>query len=216
MSLLPPLSTNSAKFHNIGDSVTGKLLEIGEEQQTREFSPKGDGDPAYWDKEKTRPKMQRRFLLECTPDPNLPDDDGRRGVYATVSAKAGGMYAAIEQALRGASALGGILSVTFIGTDPESANPQNPRKLYTASYQPPSLLGGAPAAEPAAQQQPAQQAPPAQQQAAAAAAPVDGPPPGLNIDPAAWAAMPQSVRDTVIAAQTQNFAGGNTNGEPPF
>lgn len=198
MSLLPPLSTNSAKFDVIGKTYTGRLVEIGDEHQASTFDPNGPGKPAFWDDEKTRPKMQRRFVIQGTPDPSVNGDDGVRAVYAVIDGKDGSLYRAIYDAIKNASALGGTLTVTFTGTDPLSKNPANPRKLYSAVYvdaTPGQILGGNPAPAPAA---------PAP--AAAPAAPA-GPPPG--IDPAAWAAMPAATQAAILAAT----AGTD---QPPF
>lgn len=231
MSLLPPLATKSAKFETPGTTYSGTLVEIGDEQQASTYDPNGPGKPAYWDDEKTRPKMQRRFLIQCAPDPAIEGDDGMRALYPTVDSKQGGLYHAIYEALKGQSSLGGTLTVTFTGYDPLSKNPQNPRKLYTASYAPGPLLGdGAPAPAPAAPAAPApaaaQQyqpapggpaaapgwpaaaaAPAAQAPAAAPAAPAPaapaGPPPGIT--DAAWAAMDEQTKQAILAANQPPF-----------
>lgn len=193
MSLLPPMSRQSAKFDVPGKTYSGSLVEIGEEQQSSTYDPNGPGKPAFWDDEKTRPKMQRRFLIQCTPDPAIEGDDGIRAIFAIIDSKNGSLYSAIHGALANATATGGTLTVTFTGTDPLSKNPQNPRKLYTASYTDPTpgqILGGA-------QQSTEQPGQPAAQQAQSAAP--AGPPEG--IDAAAWAAMPDEIKQQVINAQ---------------
>lgn len=138
MSLLPPLTTKSLKFETIGTTHTGKLIEIGTPQQQTEYESNA---LAFWDKDtKTRPMMQVAFKLETTQrDPSDPSDDGVRKVYATINAKPGSIYHAINKALVGHDQLGGQLTVAYVGDDPESKNPRNPRKLYEASYTPPSL-----------------------------------------------------------------------------
>lgn len=220
MGLLPPLATSSAKFENFGDTVSGELVEIGDPFHETEYEKT---TPAYWDDEKTRPKQGIRFLLKCTPTPGDPDDDGMRGVYATISPKQGGLYWAINTALKDATALGGILTITFTGHDPASKNPKNPRKLYTAVYQAPGLMAGAPAADPAYQQPPVQQAPqyqqpPAQPQYQQPAAPAPQPPvqqapppaappaaapagPPAGITAEAWAAMPPETQQAILASR---------------
>ena len=202
MGLLPPLATSSAKFENIGDTVSGELVEIGEPFQETEYQKT---TPAYWDDEKTRPKQGIRFMVKCAPVD--AEDDGMRAVYATISPKMGGLYWAINTALKDATAIGGILTITFTGHDPASKNPANPRKLYTAVYQPPGLMAGAPAAAPAAQQQPpVQQAPPPAAPPAAAppAVPPAGqipatPPDGITAD--AWARMPVETQQAILASR---------------
>lgn len=206
MSLLPPLSTQSAKFETPGTTVSGKLVEIGEEQQATKYNT--DGVLDWWDDEKTRPKMQRRFIIECQPDPEVEGDDGRRAIYAVVSGKQGGLYWALNECLKTANQLGGILSVTFTGYDENSKNPQNPRKLYTATYTAPALMGGGQAAAPqqATQQQPAQGTPggPA---ATDWPATQGGPQRPATITEAAWAQMDDATKAAVAASQA---------GQPPF
>lgn len=195
MGLLPPLATSSAKFENIGDTVSGELVEIGEPFQETEYQKT---TPAYWDDEKTRPKQGIRFMVKCAPVD--AEDDGMRAVYATISPKMGGLYWAINTALKDATAIGGILTITFTGHDPASKNPANPRKLYTAVYQPPGLMAGAPPAAPAAQQPPVQQAPPPAAQPAAPPAAPAGPPAGITAE--AWAAMAPETQQAILASRT--------------
>lgn len=196
MSLLPPISTGSAKFDEIGKTYTGELLEIGDEHQTTEY---GTSEPAFWDRERTRPKMQRRFLIQTAADPTIPGDDGVRAIYAVIDGKHGSLYQAIHEALRGATALGGTLSVTFTGHDPESKNPQNPRKVYTASYQAGPLLADNPAPAPAAQQQAADAAAPAAEAQPDVWAGAETPPAGIT--PEAWAGMDDATKKAILAAQ---------------
>lgn len=175
MALLPPLSTPGLKFTEVGTTHTGKLIEISQPEQSREYSPDGPGDLAFWDRERTRPKMQVRFTLECAPDPTVAGDDGRRTIYAVVSGKPGGMYAVLNKALEKATSLGGQLTIRFTGTDPESKNPANPRKLYEASYVEPSL------AEQMGGQQP-------DHEAQGAPTPQAATPPAADTIPAPWTA----------------------------
>ena len=218
MALLPPLTIPALKFETPGTTHRGVLTEIGEPIQARKYSPTGDGGPDFWDEEKTRAKMQRRFLLQCQPDLTVPGDTGVRALYAIVSGKPGGMFWALNTALEQANDLGGQLTITFTGFDPESKNPQNPRKIFAASYVNPSLgqklmqdgpnQVTPPASAPVQQQYgpaPVQQAPaPVQQQPAPtpAQAPVvtDTPPPGME---ALWANLAPEARAAVLAAQPQ-------------
>ena len=93
-------------------------------------------------------------------DPRIPDDDGRRKIYAEQDRRPGAKFAAIQQSVKDAGApkmeLGGVLAVAFIGRDPESPAAEK-RKMYRAQYQAPAeaaaddLLGAAPAPVAAAQ-----------------------------------------------------------------
>lgn len=193
MALLPPMSTKSLKFTDIGTTHTGTLIEISEPQQETEYRADGSGPPAFWDDAKTRPRMQVKLTVQCPADPTIGGDDGKRALFATVSGKPGGLYFVINKALESATRLGGQLTVVFTGVDPESQNPQNPRKVYSATYvEPPLGLGGQPAAAPAA--------PPAPAAPAAAAAPA-APAKPANFPQEAWDSLTDEARATVAAAQ---------------
>lgn len=174
--LFSPQASTSAKFEQPGAVVGGTILEIGEAVQAKEFST---GKPATWPD--GSPKMQVRITLSTDErDPQDPTDEGKRNLWVSESGKKGGMLAAIRDAVKEAGAdtirPGGILQMAMIGFDPESKNPQNPRKLYQARYQAPAPAGGMFGGADQQQQQQApapyqQQAPanPYQQQAPAAA-----------------------------------------------
>lgn len=193
MALLPPMSTASLKFPEVGTTHTGKLLEIGEPQQETEYRADGQGPPAFWDDERTRPKMQIRVLIETAPDPAVAGDDGRRALYATVRSTPGSMYAVLNKAFETASALGGQLTVTYTGDDPESKNPKNPRKLYAATYVEPTLGAQmSQAAAPAAAPAPAAATPPP-------AAPVETIPAPWTAEQ--WATFTPEQKQAILAQQ---------------
>lgn len=210
MGLLPSLHTPSFKFETPGTSHTGTLVEIGPEHQASEYNPNGPGDPAFWDKARTRPKMQRKFTFKTNErDPQLDADDGTRVLYAVIDGKPGSQYYAINKALEKASQLGGQLTITMTGFDPESKNPTNPRKLYEATYveaTPSQMLNGgaaqattaSPATAPTSFNSPPQQAPEFAQQAATATA-VDEVPAGFTAQQ--WADMPEATKAAIRAAQ---------------
>lgn len=173
--IFSPQASTSAKFEQPGAAVGGTILEIGEAVQAKEFN---SGKPATWPD--GSPKMQVRITLSTQErDPQDPTDEGKRNLWVSESGKKGGMLAAIRDAVKEAGAdtirPGGILQMAMIGFDPESKNPQNPRKLYQARYQAPAPAGGMFGGADQQQQAPAaqyQQAPasvnPYQQQAPAA------------------------------------------------
>lgn len=170
--IFSPQASTSAKFEQPGAVVGGTILEIGEAVQAKEFST---GKPATWPD--GSPKMQVRITLSTDErDPQDPTDEGKRNLWVSESGKKGGMLAAIRDAVKEAGAdtirPGGILQMAMIGFDPESKNPQNPRKLYQARYQAPAPAGGMFGGADQQQQVPApyqQQAPaPYQQQQAPA------------------------------------------------
>lgn len=202
-----PRASHSWKFTNPGDTHTGTITEVSDARQATEF---GSNEPAYWDREKTRPKMQVAVTLDTAErDPQDANDTGKRTLWVVEDGRSGSILSAIRQAVHQVGAgtidIGGQLTVTFSGFDPNSKNPANPRKVYTAAYVPPAPAGGmfanqAPAQPVAA---PATPAPaPAQP---VAPAPVAQPAPAAPAQPAAPAtpapvpAVPDAVRQAVTA-----------------
>lgn len=202
-----PRASHSWKFTNPGDTHTGTITEVSDARQATEY---GSNELAYWDKERTRPKMQVAVTLDTTErDPQDANDTGKRTLWVVEDGRSGSILSAIRQAVHQAGAgtidIGGQLTVTFSGFDPNSKNPANPRKVYAASYVPPAPAGGmftsqapAPVAQPAAPA-PAAPAPapaaPAQPVAPAPAAqPVAAP-----ATPAPVPAVPDAVRQAVTA-----------------
>lgn len=200
-----PRASHSWKFTNPGDTHTGTITEVSDARQATEY---GSNEPAYWDKERTRPKMQVAVTLDTTErDPQDANDTGKRTLWVVEDGRSGSILSAIRQAVHQAGAgtidIGGQLTVAFSGFDPNSKNPANPRKIYAASYVPPAPAGGmftnqAPA-QPVAAPAPAPAAPapaaPAQPVAPAPAAqPVAAP-----ATPAPVPAVPDAVRQAVTA-----------------
>lgn len=197
-----PRASHSWKFTNPGDTHTGTITEVSDARQATEF---GSNEPAYWDREKTRPKMQVAVTLD-TPerDPQDANDTGKRTLWVVEDGRSGSILSAIRQAVHQVGAgtidIGGQLTVTFSGFDPNSKNPANPRKVYTAAYQAPAPAGGMftnqapaqPVAQPAAAPTPAA---PAQPVAPAPAAQ----PAAAPATPAPVPAVPDAVRQAVTA-----------------
>lgn len=205
-----PRASHSWKFTNPGDTHTGTITEVSDARQATEF---GSNEPAYWDREKTRPKMQVAVTLDTAErDPQDANDTGKRTLWVVEDGRPGSILSAIRQAVHQAGAgtidIGGQLTVAFSGFDPNSKNPANPRKIYSASYVPPAPAGGmftnqAPA-QPVAQPAPAQPvaapapaAPAAPAQPAPAAAPAQ--PVAAPATPAPVPAVPDAVRQAVTA-----------------
>lgn len=199
-----PRASHSWKFTNPGDTHTGTITEVGDARQATEF---GSNEPAYWDREKTRPKMQVAVTLDTTErDPQDANDTGKRTLWVVEDGRSGSILSAIRQAVHQAGAgtidIGGQLTVAFSGFDPNSKNPANPRKIYSASYVPPAPAGGMftsqapaqPVAQPAAAPAPAAPAAPAQPVAPAPAQPVPAP-----ATPAPIPAVPDAIRQAVTA-----------------
>lgn len=208
-----PRASHSWKFTNPGDTHTGTITEVGDARQATEF---GSNEPAYWDREKTRPKMQVAITLDTAErDPQDANDTGKRTLWVVEDGRSGSILAAIRHAVAQAGAgtidIGGQLTVTFSGFDPNSKNPANPRKIYSASYVPPAPAGGmftnqAPAQPAAAPATPAAPAPaaPAQPVAPAPVAQPAAPAPAAQpvaapATPAPVPAVPDAVRQAVTA-----------------
>ena len=197
-----PRASHSWKFTNPGDTHTGTITEVSDARQASEF---GSNEPAYWDREKTRPKMQVAVTLDTAErDPQDANDTGKRTLWVVEDGRSGSILSAIRQAVHQAGAgtidIGGQLTVTFSGFDPNSKNPANPRKIYSASYVPPAPAGGmfpnqAPA-QPAAASAPA---PAPAQPAPAPAQPVPAPATPAPATPAPVPAVPDAVRQAVTA-----------------
>lgn len=207
-----PRASHSWKFTNPGDTHTGTITEVSDARQATEY---GSNEPAFWDREKTRPKMQVVVTLDTAErDPQDANDTGKRTLWVVEDGRSGSILSAIRQAVAQVNAgtidIGGQLTVTFSGFDPNSKNPANPRKVYTASYVPPAPAGGMftnqapaqPVAQPAAAPAPAAPAPaPAAQPAPAAPvapAPAAQPVPA-PATPAPVPAVPDAVRQAVTA-----------------
>jgi hypothetical protein len=160
------------KFKNIGDTIVGTLVDIGEPRQATKYNPNPDAPRVldFWESSDggaPRPKMEVLLTLQ-TDLREDPDDDGKRKVVIPVFYKDGSPLSAIQAAMFPTGAtdleLGAKVGLRFTGHDPDSANPQNPRKLYQGLYERPAAGGGAFQHQPAqnqpapAAQQPAQQA----------------------------------------------------------
>lgn len=198
--------SHSCKFKTPGETHTGVITEISDRMPVTKY---GTTDPDYWPD--GSPKQQVVITLATDErDPEDPNDSGERSLWVTESRKAGTILAAIIQATRQANAkleIGGTLSVSFTGHDPNSKNPAQPRKLYAATYQPPAAGGSM------FEQQPAQAAPAASQPAAPQAAPQQQVPqtaPVVNQQPAqpAPAAPAQQLSDATITGIKGLIAAG--------
>lgn len=191
-------SSSFAAFTQPGSTVAGPITEISDQKQATKWNPdpKAKRELDFWPS--GDPVMEVWITVQTQErNPQDEDDTGLRTIVITVNQKQGGQLAAIMDSCEAAGvpapAIGGFLALTFTGFDPESKNPQNPRKLYAAKYQPPAAGGGA--FTPQAQQAPA----PAVQQAPQysewnpAPAVYQHAPAQQQVAPPAWAAAPQQA-----------------------
>lgn len=203
-----PRASHSWKFTNPGDTHTGTITEVSDARQATEF---GSNEPAFWDREKTRPKMQVAVTLDTTErDPQDANDTGKRNLWVVEDGRSGSILSAIRQAVHQAGAgtidIGGQLTVAFSGFDPNSKNPANPRKVYSASYVPPAPAGGM-----FTNQAPVQPAAPAPAAPAAPAQPVAPAQPAAPVAAPATPAPVPAVPDAVRQAVTALIATGQTD-----
>lgn len=165
----------SYSFETIGDSVTGRVVNLEELQQTDLQT----GQPKTFDN--GQPMMMYRVELQ-TRQRDTDDDDGVRSVYLKGSKKpeSQSSLAAVLAAVKAATgrfnlSVGGTLTLAYIGDGVAKNRGFNAPKLYSAQYQAPSVdLAGEQPAQ-AAYQQPAPQASAPQYQQPAAPAPVAAP-----------------------------------------
>jgi hypothetical protein len=128
----------SAKFENIGDTITGVIVSTQVQQQTDITT----GVPLTWDNGDPRLQLQVR-LQTSLRDPDIDDDDGIRAVYVKGPKRVGtqSMHDAVATAVRTAGGKGleegGTLTVTWVGEEPPTARGLSPRRLWSATYQQP-------------------------------------------------------------------------------
>ena len=147
MTLLLGGGTTSAKFENVGDTVSGEILSVETKQQTDL-----DGNLKTWDN--GDPMWQVVVVLQTDErDPDNAEDDGRRAVYLKGSSKYASTAKAVADAVRtaGAKALevGGTLALAYTGDGEPTKRGFSAPKLYQAAYKAPvagvdlgDLLGG--------------------------------------------------------------------------
>lgn len=135
--------SNSFSFDNVGDAVRGLVLDLQERQQTEMDT----NEPAYWDPEKTNPKMMMVVTLQTDlRDPANPADDGIRTVALAGSKKpeSQSRMAAVCGAVKAATGstslqYKGDLCIQYIGDGVPTRKGFNAPKLYQAWYTAPAM-----------------------------------------------------------------------------
>lgn len=131
----------TVKFEDEGDVVDGIVLAEPKEEQSRDYQT---GDPAFWDEEKTRPKMQQVWSLQVEADTDEdPDDDGKRRLYVDKKRLKQAIYKALKDAgVKNTSEIaGGRLWVKYTGRDMEFRHngkkpaKGNEPKLFKAKFE---------------------------------------------------------------------------------
>lgn len=153
--------STSFPFNTPGDSVTGRVVSLEEQQQTDLQT----GELKTFDN--GQPMMMYRVELQTELRAD-EFDDGVRSVYLRGSRKPesqsslAAVLHAVQQATgRAALTVGGTLTLTYIGDGQARGRGFNPPKLYTAAYQPPAVNLDAAPAPTAPTPQPTAQAAPA-------------------------------------------------------
>lgn len=164
----------SFPFDNVGDEIEGYIQDVTERQSTDVQT----GEPTWWDKEHTRPKMVTIVTLQ-TSLKDSPQDDGMRNVTLAGSKKPesksrmAAVFGAVKAATGGtALQYNAWLKMKYVGDGPRTKVGFNPPKYFEAWYRPPvhDLENGANAQPPA----PTSQLPQQEQQPARTATPADG------------------------------------------
>jgi hypothetical protein len=117
----------------IGASFTLEVIEPASLVQSRDYD---SGEPAFWDAEKTQPKMCGVINVRVLKGPNSVGE--LRSVWAK---KPSSLYAAIATAQTEAQARilpGGILTLVFSGETKHENKRFNAIKNYTAKYEAPA------------------------------------------------------------------------------
>lgn len=119
----------SFKDKPVGTTYTGRVIEAPQVVQSRDFDT---GDPEFWpDGNK---KLSVVTMLEINGE--------HRGLWA---GKPSAMFRAMADAQQAAGAqiqVGGTLTVTFVGEQPNEKKPHlNPQKLYKVTYVPNDPFG---------------------------------------------------------------------------
>mgnify|MGYP000676876507 CR=1 FL=1 len=119
----------AAKFEAHGDTIKGTITEAPELRQQTDFDT---GAPKFWDDGK--PMMQLVITLATDDrDPATPDDDGTRRLYVKGKLQQA-IAAAIRKAEANGLAVGGVLTVAYVGDDEPKKRGARNEPLDTWGY----------------------------------------------------------------------------------
>jgi hypothetical protein len=204
VSRLMGTSGKSAEFDNVGDTVSGFLIEEPGEAQQTTFG--ANPEPKFY--RNGQPAMMTILRLQTEERVDGEDDGIRILCVADLSKR----QEAVAKAIRAAGAadieVGGWLSLQYTGDGVPQQKGNRPPKLYAAQYQPPppkqsNLMQAPPVQQQAYQQQQQQYAqqqyqPPVQQQYA--------PPPLVQQAPQQQAYQPPVQHNPVLEQHAQQQA----------
>jgi hypothetical protein len=133
---------NSFPFDNIGDRVSGTIIDTRKQQQTNLTT----GEPEWWDVGQTQPKEVYIVVLKTDLRDGGPADDGTREVWLYAN-----RYTAVKQVTNRLDE-GAKFALEYVADSDKQAAQRghNKAKLYKAWYEAPKagtdLGGAAPAA----------------------------------------------------------------------
>lgn len=125
-SLAPRPKFPSATFSNPGDSITGTVAFEPSEIQAMKYKTKTPMDP--WPD--GSPKMKVIVTLNTA--------EGTMNLWLAPGRMQTAVRKAIQESGARDIAVGGKLTFTYTGRDPEGQNPDNLPKVYEAVYVPPA------------------------------------------------------------------------------
>ena len=122
----------AAKFTDIGDSVSGRIVQQPKKQQQTEYKTRrpltySDGSPM----------LQLVVVLQTDDGDPWGSDGGRRTLYVKSQSMRGAITKAVHDAGARGLDVGGELTVTYTG-DGEPVPGLAPPKLFDCVYVPPS------------------------------------------------------------------------------
>lgn len=149
-----------------GYGIEGTIESIGKPFQQTKYNPDKSAPrvPDTWPS--GDPKMAVGITLQTNlnePNEEYPVDDGLRSLIVEMEYKQDGKMYAIQEAVKAAGGRvpepGGYLGLWFVDLDPQSKNPDNPRKRFRGAYRLPVGAGSAAFGAPPQQAQPQAAAP---------------------------------------------------------
>lgn len=194
--------SKSASFKGkpIGYSYAGTITEPPKVTQQTDID---SGEPLTWPSGEPKWQLIVKIQTDLRDD---NDDDGVRTAYIKGKSLTDATKAATKAAGVKALAVGGVLSITYVGDGEATNKKYDPPKLYTVGYVPPadraveSFLagGGVPGGNVAA--------------AAAVANSIPMAPKGF--DPSLWASMDAEARGRILAAMSAPAAAADGDAPP--
>jgi hypothetical protein len=119
-------------LENVGDEFTGIVQGPAVKLQTKDYIT---GEPAFWDEEKTSPKLAWAI--------NLMIGEELRTLWAPIPSDVCVKFlAAVKEQKVTNVAEGGKLTVKLVGTEPvtlKNGRKGNPKKLHAVTYEAPAL-----------------------------------------------------------------------------